>query len=238
MRKAGTAMTTEPITDESLYRLMAWLSPGFPVGAYAYSHGLEFAVEDGRITDEQGLCTWIQGVLSLGAGAIDGPMFAAAWRADDDAALLEIAELADCYRATAELALESGAQGDAFLATVAATWTSADFAHHADILREIDRPTAYAVAVAVAAADAGVPLRAALIAYFHAFAANLTSAGVRLIPLGQVAGQRIIEELRGPVSAAADAAIAMPVDDIGSAGALIDWTSIAHETQYTRLFRS
>ena len=231
-------MTTEAITDEALYRLMAWLSPGFPVGAYAYSHGLEFAVEDGRVTDEQSLCTWIQGILSLGSGAIDGALFAAAWRASDDAALLEIAELADCYRATAEMALESGAQGDAFLATVADTWTSADFAHHADILRKIGRPTAYAVAVGVAAADVGVPLRAALIPYFHGLAANLTSAGVRLIPLGHVAGQRIIEELRGPVSAAADAAMQTPLDEIGSAGALIDWTSIAHETLYTRLFRS
>jgi urease accessory protein len=231
-------MNTEPITDEALYRLMAWLSPGFPVGSYAYSHGLEFAVEDGLVTDEASLCTWIEGVLSLGAGAIDGPLFAAAWRAGGDAALLEIAELADCYRATAEMALESGAQGTAFLNTVAETWISPEFAHHADILRRQDRPIAYAVAVGVAAADAGVPLRAALIAYFHAFAANLTSAAVRLIPLGQVAGQRIIEDLRAPVSAAAHAAMEIPVDEIGSAGALIDWTSIAHETQYTRLFRS
>jgi urease accessory protein len=231
-------MTTEPITDEALYRLMAWLSPGFPVGAYAYSHGLEFAVEDGRVPDEQSLCTWIEGILSLGAGAIDGPLFAAAWRAGDDKALAEIAELADCYRATSEQALESGAQGTAFLATVAETWTSAQFAHHADILKALGRPIAYAVAVGVAASDAGVPLSAALIAYFHAFAANLTSAGVRLIPLGQVAGQRIIEGLRGPVSAAAEAAMEIPLDEIGSAGALIDWTSIAHETQYTRLFRS
>jgi urease accessory protein len=231
-------MNTEPISDEALYRLIAWLSPGFPVGAYAYSHGLEFAVEDGRVTDAKDLCAWIEGILSLGAGAVDGPLFAGAWRADDDQALQEVAELADCYRATKEMALESGAQGTAFLTTVAETWTSPDFAHHAKILGSLGRPIAYAVAVAVAAADAGVPLRAALIAYFYAFAANLTSAGVRLIPLGQVAGQRIIEKLRGPVSAAAEAAMEIPLDDIGSAGALIDWTSMQHETQYTRLFRS
>jgi urease accessory protein len=97
---------------------------------------------------------------------------------------------------------------------------------------------AYCVAVAVAAADAGIPLGPALIAYFHGLAANLTSAGGRLIPLGQVAGQRIIEELRESVSAAAEAAINTPLDEIGSAAMLVDWTSMQHETQYTRLFRS
>ena len=234
-------MNTERITDEALYRLMVWLSPGFPVGAYAYSHGLEFAVEDSLVSGATSLRTWIQGILSLGVGAIDGPLFAAAWRAadnGDDNALLETAELADCYRATSEQALESRAQGDAFVNTVRESWDSAAFAHHAEILRATDRPTAYSVAVAVAAADAGVPLRTALIAYFHAIAANLTSAGVRLIPLGQMAGQRIIEDLRESVSAATDAAINTPLDEIGSAGALIDWTCMRHQTQYTRLFRS
>lgn len=235
------AMSTEQITDAALYRLMTWLSPGFPVGAYAYSHGLEFAVEDGLVSDAQGLCTWIEGILSLGAGAIDGPLFAAAWSAadaGDDGALLETAELADCYRATSEMALESRAQGEAFMNTVGESWASAAFAHHAKTLRAADRPVAYCVAVAVAAADAGIPLGPALIAYFHGLAANLTSAGVRLIPLGQVAGQRIIEELRATVSAAAEAAINTPLDEIGSAAMLVDWTSMQHETQYTRLFRS
>jgi urease accessory protein len=234
-------MAIERIADEALTRLMAWLSPAFPVGAYAYSHGLEYAVEDGRVSDEDSLCIWIEGILSLGAGAIDGPLFAAAWRAadtGDDVALLDTAELADCFRATSEMALESGAQGDAFMNTVGETWTSDQFADHSKILRAADRPVAYSVAVAVATADAGVPLRPALTGYFHGFAANLTSAGVRLIPLGQVAGQRIIEAMRDSVTAAASAAMQTPLDEIGSAGALIDWSSIAHETQYTRLFRS
>lgn len=231
-------MANEHLGDESLYRLMTWLSPGFPVGAYAYSHGIEYAVEDGRVTDEQSLRSWIEGILLFGAGAVDGPLFAAAWGADNDDALLEIAKLAQCYRATSEMALESAAQGEAFLSTAEKTWASAEFAHHASILRTDGRAVAYSVAVAVAAADAGVPLRPALITYFHAFAANLTSSGVRLIPLGQVGGQRIIEELRCPVTDTAEAAMHTPLEDIGSAGALIDWTSMAHETQYTRLFRS
>ncbi|MEE2760933.1 MAG: urease accessory UreF family protein [Pseudomonadota bacterium] len=231
-------MTTEHLSNEHFYRLMTWLSPGFPVGAYAYSHGIEYAVEDGRVTDEQSLRSWIEGILLFGAGAVDGPLFAAAWGAENDDALLEIAGLAQCYRTTSEMALESAAQGKAFLATVQETWPSAAFAHHSSILCTDDRPVAYAVAVAVAAADAGIPLRPALIAFFHAFAANLTSAGVRLIPLGQVGGQRIIENLRRPVADAVEAAMHTPLEDIGSAGTLIDWTSMAHETQYTRLFRS
>jgi urease accessory protein len=234
-------MATEHLSDEALYRLMAWLSPGFPVGAYAYSHGLEYAVEDRRVADEAGLLTWIEGILSLGAGRIDGPLFTAAWKAveaGDEAALADAAELAACLRATSEQALESSAQGEAFIATVRETWASDEFSRLCDVLRKGERPIAYSIAVAVAAAAAGVPLRPALIAYFHAFAANLTSAGVRLIPLGQVAGQRVIEALREAVAAAADAAITEPLSAIGSAAPLVDWTSIKHETQYTRLFRS
>ena len=102
-------------------------------------------------------------------------------------------------------------------------------------LRAMDRPIAYRIAVAGAAACAGIPLRSALVAYTHATIANLISAGVRLVPLGQIAGQRITESLQADIS---EAASDQPIDDLGTAAPLMDIMSMKHETQYTRLFRS
>jgi urease accessory protein len=105
-------------------------------------------------------------------------------------------------------------------------------------LQSMDRPVSYCIAVAIAAAVAGVPLRAALIAYYHAVIANLVSAGLRLIPLGQIAGQRTIEALRLNVIEAVDGALDQPIGDLGTATPMIDLMSMKHENQYTRLFRS
>lgn len=234
-------MATDLITDPALYRLVSWLSPGFPVGAYAYSHGLEFAVEQGRVSDEASLFQWVDATVTHGAGRSDAILFCAAWRAvgeDDSAALIEAATLADVHRGTAETALESSAQGTAFVETVQACWTSAAFDRWMVILKETGRPVSYTIAVAVAAAAAGIPVRAALLVYLQAFSANLISAGIRLIPLGQTAGQRTQAALQENIIAAVGAALDRSLDDIGFAAPLIDWSSAKHETQYTRLFRS
>ena len=234
-------MATAMITDQALYQLVSWLSPGFPVGAYAYSHGLEFAVEEERVTDETTLRQWVEAIISYGAGRSDAILFCAAWRAvdGDDAAALENAViLADAHRGTSEMALESSAQGTAFIQTVQACWTSSAFDRWVAVLNNTERPISYAIAVAVAAASADVPLRSALIVYLQAFSANLISAGVRLVPLGQTAGQKVQAALQEIVIAAADAGLARSLDDIGVAAPLVDWTSAQHETQYTRLFRS
>jgi len=234
-------MITDKITDGGLYRLMTWLSPSFPVGAYSFSHGIEFAVEDGLITDRDGLTRWVETIVTHGAGRIDAALFRAAWQAvtdDDVEALARAAEMADAVRATPEAALESSGQGRAFLDTLVAVWPDPRFMAWADTLAGLDRPPAYAVAVGVAAAVTKVPLRHALVAYLHALAANLVSAGVRLVPLGQTGGQRAQAALEVPVRAAADQALRRPIDDFGAAAPMVDWTSMKHETQYTRLFRS
>ncbi len=234
-------MATNTITDPALYRLVSWLSPGFPVGAYAYSHGLEIAVEDGRVSDEASLFQWLDAIISHGAGRNDAILFCAAWQAvdrDDGVALIEAATLADVYRGTAELALESSAQGMAFVETVHACWTSPAFDRWLAVLDEAGRPVSYAIAVAVAAAAAGIPMRPALLVYLQAFSANMISAGIRLVPLGQTAGQRAQAALQETVIAVAVATLDRSLDDIGFATPLIDWTSAKHETQYTRLFRS
>jgi urease accessory protein len=227
------------ITDEGLYRLMAWLSPSYPVGGYAYSHGLEYAVEAGTVSDEKSLITWIEGIVAFGSPRIDGTLFAHAWQAvndRDDETFRWVAERAAAMRGSAELALESRQQGEAFLKTVRASAHAPELDRFVTLLEGVAH--SYPISVAIAAALHGVPVRPALVAYIHAFTANLVSAGVRLVPLGQLAGQRAIEALRPAVLATVDASLRTHPTQIGQAAAVVDWTSVKHETQYTRLFRS
>ncbi len=228
-------------TDAALLNLMTWLSPSFPVGGYVFSHGIEYGVEEGRIKDEHDLCRWISAALGQGAGRNDGALFRVAWQAvteEDFERLKWAVERADVMRSTSEMALESGAQGRAFIATVLQSWKSEKLEELAEMIKGMDRQITYAIAVAVVSAAADIPLSAALLAYYHAFAANLVSAGVRLVPLGQVAGQRCMEALKPVITARKDAALGGGFDDLGSAAPLIEWASMKHETQYTRLFRS
>ncbi len=227
----ATAMTTTT-TDAALYRLMTWLSPAYPIGAYSYSHGIEYAVEAGLVRDRGTLVEWIAHAVGHGAGLSDAALLAAAWRGDDRDA---VGPLANAWRGGGEMALEARAQGAAFLAATRAAWP-----HPAlDELALRHRGEAMLpVAVGVAASAYGVPLDATLTAYLHAFAGNLVSAGVRLIPLGQTEGQRAIAALEPAIAEAARAARDTPLDEIGTASPMIDWCSMRHETQYTRLFRS
>jgi urease accessory protein len=220
----------------ALYRLMAWLSPAYPTGGFSYSHGLEYAIEAGLVTDRATLADWIGHILRAGAGRVDAMIFRAAYEAADDAARLgEIADLAAAFRASAETALESAQQGAAFLAVTRQAWPAPRLDSFA--LGRGARAVALPVAVAIACAGR-IDLEPALGAYLQSLAANLVSAGVRLIPLGQTDGQRAVAALEPVVAAAVEAALATPLEDIGSAAFVVDWASMRHETQYTRLFRS
>jgi len=243
MPATDTGMTTDvtPISDPALYRLMTWLSPGFPVGGYTYSHGIEYAVEAGLVGDRESLSRWIAGILLYGSGRVDGVFVGAAWSAvtaGNADALAWVAERAEVFRGTAETAVESLAQGKAFLDAVRSAWPHPGLDDWIRELELIGRSPTYPVAVGVAAALAGVPRRPAVTGYLHGFAANLVSAGVRLVPLGQSDGLRAISALEESVGAAADRALEGDLDDIGTATFMVDWTSMQHETQYTRLFRS
>jgi urease accessory protein len=232
-------MSTDTITDEGLYRLMAWLSPAYPIGAYAYSHGLEYAVESGAVADEKSLIAWVEGIVAFGSPRLDGTLFVHAWQAvndRDDDTFRWTAERAAAMRGTAELALESRQQGEAFLKTVQASAHAPELDRFVTLLHGV--APSYPISVAIAAALHNVPVRPALVAYTHAFAANLVSAGVRLVPLGQMAGQRAIEALRPAVLATVDSCLRTKPTEIGQAASVVDWTSMKHETQYTRLFRS
>lgn len=225
-------------TDAALYRLLSWLTPAYPTGGFSYSHGLEYAVEAGLVQDRETLRDWVATAIGSGAGRSDGALLAAAWRAlasGDEAALDLVAELAFAWRGTAETALESRAQGAAFLATTRAAWPhplldALALRHRGEV--------ALPVAVGATAAVGDVPLAQTLTGYLHAFGSTLVTAGVRLIPLGQSDGQRAIAALEATVAATAAQVLMTPLDRIGTAAPLLDWCSMRHETQYTRLFRS
>jgi urease accessory protein len=218
-------------------RLLTWLSPSFPVGGFSYSHGLEFAVEAGLVRDRVELVGWLDTVLTHGAGRVDATLLAAAWRAaraDDAAGLAAATEWGAALRGTKETALESAAQGRAFLDTVRRVWPDPWLDGQGEALTA----GGHATAVGIVAARAGVPLEPTIAGYLHAFTANLISAAVRLVPLGQTDGQRALAALEPVILAASAAASLRPLAEIGSATPLVEWASMRHETQYTRLFRS
>jgi urease accessory protein len=235
---ADTIMTDEAAQSAALYRLMAWLSPSYPVGAFSYSSGIEWAVEAGDIKDADSLRRWLAVVIGEGGVLCDAVFFVHAHRSLTDpsnGALRVVAELAAAFAPSKERHLETTAQGAAFVVATRAAWPC-------DALDRLaaawDGPVAYPVAVGIAAAGHGIALESSLHAYLHAVAANLISAGVRLIPLGQSDGQRVLAALEPVVEAAAKKALTTPLDQVGGAAFRADLASQLHETQYTRLFRS
>ena len=220
---------TATVMTEARYRLMTWLSPAYPVGAFSYSHGLEHAVEAGLVTDRASLSDWIEDCLRHGAGRSDAIIAAHAWRADDPVARADLAELAMALQPSRERLLETEAQGAAFQLVTSAVWPS----------EAIDAaPLPYPVAVGVAARSHAVPLDEMLQAYLWAFAANLVSAGVRLVPLGQTDGQRVQAGLMRAVLEITREAETSDLDDIGGCALRAEIAAMHHETQHVRLFRS
>jgi urease accessory protein len=236
-RLRGNERQTE-LASSALYRLIAWLSPAYPVGAFSYSSGIEWAVEAGDITDADSLRAWLVAMLTDGSGFCDAVLFAQAHCAvgTDDAGLLrDVAELAAALAPSKERLLETTAQGNAFIEATRAAWPCAAL----DALREAwDGPVAYPVAVAVTAAGHGIACAPAIAGFLQALAANWVSAGMRLIPLGQSQGQCVLAALEPTVAATAQRALGASLDDMGSGTFRADLAGFRHETQYTRLFRS
>ena len=233
--KAGTSPVT--LSDVPA-QLLVWLSPAFPVGAFAYSHGLEKAVEKGLIKDRATLSAWLDDLIALGSLRNDLILLAAAWRGasrQSAADLAEVAELATALQPSAERHLETVTQGGSFLMQMDAAWPCAAVgllraAHTGDV--------AYPIAVGVAAAGHDLPLAPTLLGYGMAFVGSLLSAAIRLGVIGQTDGQRITAALLPSLQEAAVRAETSTLDDIASATFAADLASMQHETQYTRLFRS
>jgi urease accessory protein len=234
-RKDGAAAALD---SGALYRLMTWLSPAYPIGAFSYSGGIEWAVEAGDINDARTLRAWLAVMIGEGGGLCDAVFFAHAYRAaagGDEAALRAVAELAVAFAPSKERHLETTAQGGAFLATTRAAWPACELDRLAALH---DGAVALPVAAGVACAGHGIALTPAVHCYVHALAANLISAGVRLIPLGQSDGQRVLAALEPVVAATGVRALATALDEVGGAAMRADLAGMHHETQHTRLFRS
>lgn len=210
--------TTDPIL--TLHQLF---SPAFPVGAFAYSHGLETEVQAGRVTDAAHLQDWIATVLKHGAGWSDAVLFtSAATGADPDT----LADLAIAMAPSAERRQETLLQGGAFAQTVAQIW-------------DVDLPTGpYPVVAGQAVALLSLPAEDALRLYLQAMVSNLAAAGVRLVPLGQTDGQRIVQALSPLCTDLAARAWEADLDDLGGFAPLVDIASQHHEALYSRIFRS
>ena len=202
--------------------LQAWFSPAFPIGAYSYSHGLETAIQDGLITDEVSLQSYISTLLLYGSGRNDGLFIKAAYEAEEEANALCLALCAskERWQETTEL-------GQAF-SRVANTSYQTD----------LPDGLAYPVAVGQAARTMNLDLTLTLQSYLQAFAANLISVGVRAIPIGQQAGQHCLVGLYPVIEEVITQAAEASLDEVGSAALLSDLMAMKHEHSVPRIYRT
>ena len=212
-------------TDTHVLTLAQWLSPAFPVGSFAYSHGLEGAVGQGWVKDGADLEAWLEDVLLLGAGRADSLLLAAAFNAGTPRRLGEIDRTARAFAASAERRLETAAQGRA-LGKALAAWNVA-----ADDLT-------FPVALGAAAAQQALPLALTQQLYLHAFLSNLVAAGQRLLAVGQQQGQAILRRLTLRCPEVAEDTRDGDLSKLSSAAFLTDVASMRHETQNSRIFRT
>ncbi|MGO4524260.1 urease accessory protein UreF [Microvirga sp. 2MCAF35] len=220
--------------EAAILPLFAWLSPSYPVGCYAYSHTLEWAVEAGDVIDEASLVGWLTDQLTLGFGLNDAILLSQAYGSverSDREALEAINELALALSPSAELYLETSQQGRSFLDATLAAWPSPR-------LLQIEGDVAFPVAIGMAAAAHGIPLSITAQAYLFGLVQTLVSAAIRLAPIGQTAGIRVSAALAETVQDIARQGMALTLDDIGGSTFRADLGSFHHENQYTRLFRS
>jgi urease accessory protein len=216
---------------------MTWLSPAFPVGAFSYSSGIEWAVEAGDVVDAATLRDWLSSLLEA-SGFCDGVFLAHAHRAAaraDDAALHEVAELAAAFAPSRERHLETTAQGRAFLEIARRAWDCDGLER---LIGFCGGAVTYPVAVGIVSAAHRIPLAATMHGLLHALASNWISAGARLIPLGQTDSQLVLSALEPIVFATGRRALQAALDEAGGASFRADLAGMRHETQYTRLFRS
>jgi urease accessory protein len=219
-----------------LLKLLTFLSPAFPVGAFSYSHGLEWQIDSKAIRSAEALKNWLVDLIEVGSAWNDAVLFCEAHRAasaHDEARLGAVAELAAALSPSRERHVESTAQARAFLDAIAATWPCP-----AGKLLSAVTDVNYPTAVAAVAADHGIALDVALPAFLNAFTANLVSVGVRLIPIGQTAGLKILAALHPLIALTARRAENSTLGDLGSSTVLSDIASMRHEEQYSRVFRT
>lgn len=221
--------------SQSRLKLLQLVSPIFPVGAFAYSQGLEAAAASGWVLDEESLFIWVSGVMTRSVACLDLPMLRrshAAWRCDDREGAIRLSEETLAFRESRELVEEDRHFGSALARILAELGSerARDFA---------GQPFAsYPTLFALAAVDWELDLEAAAEAYLFAWAENQVSAASRLIPLGQIALQRSLSRLIRLIPEAAHHGLSLPDEAIGGLCPAHAMASAWHETQYSRLFRS
>jgi urease accessory protein len=235
MAVATSLMTMIMSTEaHALTTLLAWFSPAFPVGAFAFSHGLETATAEGLISGEAGLAHWIEAILTSGGAWTDAVLFAAAYHAAGAqiwTSLTQIAALAKALAPSAERLRETLAQGDAFARAVAEGWPTL-------LPQTLSAVAAYPVVAGAAVAALKAPLSDALTAYLNGFAGNSIAVGIRLGLCGQSAGVRILAALGDVIAQTAQRAAASSLDDLGACAFAADIASMRHETLQPRIFVS
>jgi len=215
----------------SLQKLLTWLSPAFPVGAFAWSAGLETAIVDRRLTDRASVEDWLIGTLTHGGARTDAILMAHAHDAAGDAAALrDLADLCLALAPARERHDETTITGDAF-AKAASAWPS-------PVYDRLPQPCPYPIAVGAIAAAHGVDKKSSMLAFLTALAHAQVSVAVRLIPIGQTDGLAIMAALEPLISGLTEACQHATLDDIGSIAYAADIAQMRHETLPTRIFRS
>jgi urease accessory protein len=236
--KGETAASPEAEALRQQALLAAWFSPSFPIGGFAFSHGLEWAQEAGGLSGLTALEAWIGDALQFGSGRQDAILMNAARRAaiaGDAAAIAEVVALGAAAQPSRERFMEATVQGRAFFDLARALYP------HASLNRldaALTKRMTFAVAAGLVGAAHRVEAAALTAAYLSGFVANLASAAVRLGVVGQTDGQRVIAALAGSVITLAREATRLTLDDLGGAALRSDLASLLHEVQNARLFRS
>lgn len=225
------------MSNESLLHLLQLASPALPVGAYSYSEGLEALVELGKVTSPETLAQWLTQELRWGAVRLEAAVMIRAYEEvhgqDFDGVILWNGWLT-AARETEELRQQSLQMGRSLLKLLLDLHP--ELRHGYEPLQK--EGCNFAIAYAIAAAHYQIDLQAALLGYFYSWTANLVSAGVKLIPLGQTAGQRLLLTMQPALKQAAESVSTLKADDLSSCSWGLSLASMAHECQYSRLFRS
>lgn len=239
----------QSVSQPALNRLLTFFSPAFPVGAFTYSHGLEQVIDAGGVTCSAELQAWLEDILRYGAGRSDAILMIETYQAAETGQTEKVRELAGlglALQPSKERHLETSAQGTAFIETIQASWMPDGACEAAHVFAGLagsgseSRLTEwpYPVALGLVSAAHDLPRDAAVTAFLHAFTANLISVAVRAVPLGQNEGQRVLAALEPVIFLTAAEAMEAGLEDLGTSTFLADIASMAHETQYSRLFRS
>ncbi len=231
----STSISTTMADALPLLRLLQLASPALPVGAFNFSQGLEYAVDQGWIRTADDARDWILGIASHGIATLDLPLLLrmhAAWREGDATRALALSRELLAARETQELRAEERHMGQSLAKILAGFGIAAANDWHRE------RGASYAAMFALAAADSGATARDTALAYTWAWAENQVIAAVKLIPLGQTDGQRVLEAIRQRIDSLVTRAEGLVDEEIGTATPLAVMASAWHETQYTRLFRS